>query len=224
MARIKRQGDFDWAGADKSIRRAIDLEPGDPAILQSAASSAATLGRFDEALRLAHRAVDLDPLSPGSWECLSENEFLVGHFDEAAAHSKKALDLSPDAWPGPFLLSEIYVMQGRPQDALPEIELIRYDVQRAFLYPIAYYALGRKKESDAALSKLITKYHASNAYEIAQAYAFRNQSNEAFEWLGRAYAQHESSLIETKVDPFLKRLHNDPRFAAFLNKLNLPPD
>jgi TolB-like protein/DNA-binding winged helix-turn-helix (wHTH) protein len=224
MARIQRQGDFDWAGADKSIRRAIDLEPGDPAILQSAASSAATLGRFDEALRLAHRAVDLDPLSPGSWECLSEDEFLVGHFDEAAAHSKKSLDLSPDAWPGPFLLSEIYVMQGRPQDALPEIELIRYDVQRAFLYPIAYYALGRKKESDAALSKLITKYHASNAYEIAQAYAFRNQSDEAFEWLGRAYAQHESSLIETKVDPFLKRLHNDPRFAAFLNKLNLPPD
>jgi TolB-like protein/DNA-binding winged helix-turn-helix (wHTH) protein len=224
MARIQRQGDFDWAGADKSIRRAIDLEPGDPAILQSAASSAATLGRFDEALRLAHRAVDLDPLSPGSWECLSEDEFLVGQFDEAAAHSKKALDLSPDAWPGPFLLSEIYVMQGRPQDALPEIELIRYDVQRAFLYPIAYYALGRKKESDAALSKLITKYHASNAYEIAQAYAFRNQSDEAFEWLGRAYAQHESSLIETKVDPFLKRLHNDPRFAAFLKKLNLPPD
>jgi TolB-like protein/DNA-binding winged helix-turn-helix (wHTH) protein len=224
MARIQRQGDFDWDGADNSIRRALDLEPGDPAILQSAASSAATLGRFDEALRLAHRAVDLDPLSPGSWECLSENEFLVGHFDEAAAHSKKALDLSPDAWPGPFLLSEIYVMQGRPQDALPEIELIRYDVQRAFLYPIAYYALGRKKESDAALSKLITKYHASNAYEIAQAYAFRNQSDQAFEWLGRAYAQHESSLIETKVDPFLKRLHNDPRFAAFLKRLNLPPD
>jgi len=224
MARIKRQGDFDWAGADNSIRRAIALEPGDPAILQSAASSAATLGRFDEALRLAHRAVNLDPLSPGSWECLSENEFLAGQLDEAAAHSKKALDLSPDAWPGPFLLSEIYVMQGRPQDALPEIKLIRYDVQRAFLYPIAYYALGQRKESDAALSKLITKYHASNAYEIAQIYAFRNQFDEAFEWLGRAYAQRESSLIETKVDLFLKRLHNDPRFAAFLKELNLPPD
>ena len=145
MARIQRQGDFDWAGADNSIRRAIALEPGDPAILQSAASSAATLGRFDEALRLAHGAVNLDPLSPGSWECLSENEFLAGQLDEAAAHSKKALDLSPDAWPGPFLLSEIYVMQGRPQDALPEIKLIRYDVQRAFLYPIAYHALGQQK-------------------------------------------------------------------------------
>jgi hypothetical protein len=42
-----------------------------------------------------------------------------------------------------FFLSEIYVMQGRPQDALPEIERVHYDSERAFLYAIAYHALGR---------------------------------------------------------------------------------
>src|SRR6266542_1267920 len=94
------------------------------------------------------------------------------------------------------------------------------NASRACLYPIAYYALGRKKESDAALSKLITKYHASNTYQIAQVYAFLNRSDEAFEWLDRAYAQRDSSLIGTKVEPLLKSLHNDPRFAAFLKKLN----
>ena len=93
---------------------------------------------------------------------------------------------------------------------------------RACLYPIAYYALGRKKESDAALSELITKYHADGAYQIAEVYAFRNQPDEAFEWLERAYAQHDGGLIVTKVDPLLKNLHNDPRFAALLKKLNLP--
>src|SRR6266436_6663865 len=51
MGRIKRQVDFDWAGADASFQRAIVLEPGDPDIVRSAASSAAMLGRFDEALR-----------------------------------------------------------------------------------------------------------------------------------------------------------------------------
>jgi hypothetical protein len=87
---------------------------------------------------------------------------------------------------------------------------------------MAYYALGRKKESDAALSESITKYHAGGAYQIAQVYAFRNQSDEAFEWLERAYAQRDSSLVVTKVDPLLKSLRNDPRYAAFLKKLNLP--
>jgi tetratricopeptide (TPR) repeat protein len=113
-------------------------------------------------------------------------------------------------------------MQGRPQDALPEIELIRYDPARAFLYAITYYALGRKKESDAALSKLITKYHASDTYSIAEVYAFRNQSDEAFEWLDRAYAQRDSGLIGTKVDPLLKSLHGGLRYAALLEKMHLP--
>ncbi len=222
MGRIKQQVDFDWAGADASFRRAIVLEPGDPDIERSAASSAAVLGRLDEALQLNRRAVDLDPLNAHSWEILAETEFFMGQLDEAAAHGKKALELNPDVVAAHMVLSQIYVMQRRPQDALPEIELVRYDSVRAFLYPIAYYALGREKESDAALSELIAKYHAGGAYQIAQVYAFRNQRDEAFEWLDRAYSQRDNGLIETKVDPLLKSLHCDPRFAAFLKKLNLP--
>ena len=63
-------------------------------------------------------------------------------------------------------------MQGRPQDALPEIERVGYDPYRTFLYAIAYHALGRKKDADAAVRKLIAKYHTENAYEIAEVYAF----------------------------------------------------
>jgi TolB-like protein/Flp pilus assembly protein TadD len=222
MGRIKRQVDFDWVGADASIQRAIALDPRDPDIVRLAASSAAMLGRFDEALQLNRRAVDLDPLNPNSWESLGEIEFLAGQLEEAAADSKKALELSPDVWSSHSFLSQIYIIHGRPQDALPEIELVRFAPIRAFLYPIAYYALGRKKQSDAALSELIAKYHASSAYQIAEVYAFRNQSDEAFEWLDRAYAQRDGGLIATKVEPLLKSLHKDPRYTAFLKKLNLP--
>src|SRR5713226_2825521 len=214
MGRIKQQVDFHWAGADASFQRAVALDPGNPEVVRTAAGSAAILGRLDEALQLNRRAVDLDPLNANSWESLGETEFLIGQLDEAAADGKKGLELGPDVWLGPILLSQIYVMQGRPQDALPEIELVRYDAERASLYPIAYYALGREKESDAALSELIAKYHTSDAYQIAEVYAFRNQSDEAFEWLERAYAQRDSGLIGTKVDPLLKSLHKDPRFAV----------
>jgi hypothetical protein len=72
------------------------------------------------------------------------------------------------------------------------------------------------------LNELVAKYHANNTYQIAQVYAFRNQVDEALEWLDRAYAQRDGGLIGTKVDPLLKSLHNDPRYGAFLKKLNLP--
>ena len=91
-----------------------------------------------------------------------------------------------------------------------------------FLYAIAYHALGRKKQADTALKELIAKRHKENACEIAEVYAFRNQSEEAFEWLDQAYANRDDGLIFMKVEPLLKSLHNDPRFAALLKKLNLP--
>jgi len=222
MGRIKQQVDFDWAGAAASFQRAVALDLENPEVVRTAAGSATMLGRFDEAIQLDRQAVDLDPLNADSWESLAEPEFYMGQLDDAVADFKKALDLNPDVVAAYVKLSNIYVIQGRPQDALPEIELVRYDPIRSFLYAITYHALGRKKESDAALSKLITKYHASMAYQIALVYAFRNQSDEAFEWLDRAYAQRDSGLIGTKVEPLLKNLHSDPRYAAFLKKLNLP--
>jgi len=222
MGRIRQHVDFDWAGADASFQRAIALEPGNSESVALAAESAAMLGRFDEALRLSRQAVDLDPLNAGSWDTLGETEYFTGRLDEAAADCKKALELKPDIWRGIISLSRTYIVQGRAQDALPEIELVLQDLPRSFLHAIAYHALGREKEADAALRELIAKYSERGAYQIAQVYAFRNQSDEAFVWLDRAYELRDGEISITKVDPLLKSLHKDPRFAAFLKKLNLP--
>jgi TolB-like protein/DNA-binding winged helix-turn-helix (wHTH) protein len=222
MGRLKMTVDYDWAGANASYQRAVGLEPGNPEAVRLAAGSAAEFGHFDEAVKLARRAVDFDPLNAASWEELGEIEFYTGQLDQAAADGKKSLELNPDYWAGPILLTHIYLLQGRPQNALPEIEHVHYAPYRAHLYALTYHALGRKNESDAALRELTTKYYASNASEIAEIYAFRNQTDEAFEWLDRAYAQRDPSLMATKMDPLLKSLHNDPRYAALLKKLNLP--
>jgi TolB-like protein/DNA-binding winged helix-turn-helix (wHTH) protein len=222
MGRIKQQVDYDWAGANASYQRAVALEPGNPENVRAAAYPALFLGRFDEALQLAHRAVDLDPLNAESWAVLAEIESYLGPLAQSAADSKKALELDPDNWFSRVDLSRTYLLQGRPQDGLAEIGHVHNAPHRAWLYALTYYALGRKRESDAALSELITKYHASNAFEIATIYAFRNQTDEAFEWLDRGYAQRDPSLMSTKMEPLLKNLHDDPRFAEFLKKLNLP--
>jgi len=221
MGRLKFV-DFDWVGADDSIRRAIALEPGNPEYLDQAAFSAAKFGRSDEALALARRAVELDPLNAFSWGTRGEIEYYEGQLAGAEVDVKKSLELSSDVWPGPFLLSEIYLTQGRPQDALPEIKLVRSDYLRTYLYALAYAAIGQEKQSDAAFKELIAKYGTRKAFWVASVYAFRNQRDEAFEWLDRSYAQREDDVADMKFWPMLKNLHNDPRFAAFLKKLNLP--
>jgi TolB-like protein/DNA-binding winged helix-turn-helix (wHTH) protein len=213
--------DLDLVGADAAAKRMLALGPGVPASLRMAAVAALYVGRPDEALRLDRRATDLDPFNAESWEALAEVESFSGRLEDAAMHARKALELSPDVWPGHMLLSRIYLMQGRPQEALPEIDRVRYDSPRAFLRAIAYRAMGRETESDAALNELMAKGH-DNAYSIAAVYAFGHQSDQAFEWLDRAYAQRLGDVMGAKVDPLLENLHGDARYAAFLKKIHLP--
>jgi hypothetical protein len=66
------------------------------------------------------------------------------------------------------------------------------------------------------------KFQADSQYLIAGAFAFRGETDRAFEWLERAYAAHDGGLGEMKVDPLLKSLHPDPRYEAMLKKLRLP--
>jgi tetratricopeptide (TPR) repeat protein len=84
---------------------------------------------------------------------------------------------------------------------------------------LAYYALGRKAEADAALAGMLHEDADGNgnAFGIAEVYAFRGQPDEAMHWLERACAQRDVGLYYP-----LKSLAADPRFKAFLRKMNLP--
>ena len=222
LGRLRRFVDFDWIGADSSIQRAIALEPGNPEYLLQSSTSAAVFGRSGEALAIVRRAVDLDPLNAGSWSQLGEIEYYGGQWAEAEAEVKKSLALSPDVWPGSILLTKIYVMQERWQDAEREIERVRYDWARAWLSAITFAATGREQQSDSALKGFIATNGSTGAFLIAEVYAFRNQRDQAFVWLDRAYAQHDGDVFGTTVEPLLGNLRGDPRYAAFLKKVNLP--
>jgi tetratricopeptide (TPR) repeat protein len=229
---FERNTNKDADMAAKYYERAIQLDPGYALAwvgLSRARYWQANKGLVstEEGQRLAREAVEralaLDPNLPqASWENLGEIRFCAGQVDEAVADLKKALELSPDVWLGWNKLAQIHLMEGRPEDALREIERVQWAALRLRMYAMAYHALGREKESDAALRELIDKYHSSAAFSIAIVYSFRNQRDEAFRWLDRAYAQHDTGLIWTKVEPLLKNLHGDPRYTAFLKKINLP--
>ena len=87
---------------------------------------------------------------------------------------------------------------------------------------MVYHKLGRKKEADEILAKFIKENHKTAAYQIAEIYSYRDESDKAFEWLDRAYNQRDGGLSSIKGDPTFKNIRNDPRFNEFLKKMKLP--
>jgi serine/threonine-protein kinase len=83
------------------------------------------------------------------------------------------------------------------------------------------YSLGHQDKSQQALDQLIATSAQYGAYQIAEVYAWRGQKDQAFQWLERAYAQHDGGLTEVKIDPVLASLRTDPRYQAFLVKMKL---
>ena len=219
---FKRTHDWDWVGADASLKRALALEPGNATVLLNSAGLAFTLGRFEEGLALGRQAVELDPLSVPAHHYLGLTAWYAGRPDEAVAAFKKALELNPEYPAAHTFLGQVYLAQSHPQQALAEMEREPEPGWRVYGLALAYHALGRKKESDAALAESIAKYRAIAAFQIAEVYAFRGEADRAFEWLERAYAQRDPGLAFIKGDPSLKSLERDPRYAAFLKKMRLP--
>jgi serine/threonine-protein kinase len=222
MGWIKKNYDWDWSGADASYQRALALEPGNATVVRGAAVLALNLGRFEQALSLDRRAAELDPLSASTQNNIGVDAYYAGRLDEAVLAVKKTLDLNPERPIAHWLLGLIYLAQSRPQEELAEMEREPESAYRLQGLALAYHGLGRKKESDAALAEYIAKYPADGAYQIAQIYALRGESDRAFEWLERAYAQRDSGLVQIKGDPLLKSIEHDPRHAAFLQKMRLP--
>ena len=75
-----------------------------------------------------------------------------------------------------------------------------------------------------ALDDLVTRAGRDAPYEIALVYAWRGDRDRAFEWLERAYLQHDIALRNVKVEPLLRGLHGDARFPALLREMGLPAD
>jgi eukaryotic-like serine/threonine-protein kinase len=222
LAFIRRAYDWDWVGADVSARRALELEPGNGAVILGAARVASGLGRLDEALDLTRRAAMSDPLNVAIHYRLARYAYFLGRLDEAGASFTKVLELNPEYPAAHEDLALVCLAQSRPEAALAEMEQEKADLWRRYGFSLVYYALGRHKEADATLSEFVKNYQHTAAFQIAEVYAYRGEVDRAFEWLERAYAQRDSGLSQIKGQPHFKRLEGDPRYAALLEKMRLP--
>jgi TolB-like protein len=213
--------DWDWKAADRQFQMALKLKPHDPFVLAAAGTLELALGHYANAARRFRESVMRDPLDASNYELLSWAQIRLGQVTEAIATERKALEIQPGrSWTSTYLAAWLLV-RGEPDAALAAVQHEDPTIRSGGL-SIVYWALGRKAEAEAALKQFIAEQADSNAYGIAWAYAYRHDRDGAFKWLERAYAQKDPGLVAIKGEPLLANLEGDPRYKAFLRKLNLP--
>jgi TolB-like protein/DNA-binding winged helix-turn-helix (wHTH) protein/Flp pilus assembly protein TadD len=222
LANTQINCDWNWDAANTSITKAAALEPGSVEVLRIRSYRSRILGDLDQAIKLYEQVVALDPLSANSYWRLGYLLYAAGRYDEARAEMQKALDLNPQGAYIHLTLDKILIAQGKPQQALAQIEKEPSEWGKLTGQALAYHALGREQDSNATLAGLIRKYRTYVAYQIAEVYAYRGESDKSFEWLDHAYQQRDPGLPEIKNNPLFKDLRHDPRYAELLKKMHLP--
>ena len=213
---------WDKVGADREMQIALALAPRDSLVLVLAATEAHTMGRWDETLKLVNASLELDPLNANSYAVLAFTQEILGRPTEAETAMRRALTINPTFFDGHMFLGALLLANGKPDAALPEMLKENNDGARLVGAVAVYFALGHKADSDAALSTLLKSQAEQHPFIVAEAYASRDESDEALRWLDRAYLQKDGGLVNIESDLALRRLRGDPRYKAFLKKMNLP--
>jgi len=221
LALVQMNHDWDWEGADASLKKAALLEPGSAAVLANRAHLVRILGRMEEAIALYEQAIALDPLRANFHLALGYELYFLDRNEGALAALQKAQELNPQLSSLHLTYGQILLSQGRWQSALEEIEKETGDWEKLSGEVLAYHALGRREESENVLKTLIATHQNDAAYQIAEAYAYRGEVEKAFAWLDRSYRQRDPGTPELKTDPLMKTLRQDPRFAKLLKRMHL---
>ena len=221
---IAMYGDNDLAGAAQHLERALALDPADLSVLTTSATLLQSLGRLDEALALDEAAVRRDPVNVTARFNLGYHQRMAGRLDAAIASFRTVLSLSPSNGGAHCQLGVALLLKGDAKGALAEIEQETSEIYKMIGLPMAYHALGRKADSDAALAALIAKYEKDAPYNIASVYAYRGEADKAFEWLDKAVEYGDGGLGEIVTDNLFDKIRADPRWLPFLRKVGKAPE
>jgi TolB-like protein/DNA-binding winged helix-turn-helix (wHTH) protein/tetratricopeptide (TPR) repeat protein len=224
LVEVRYWFDWNWAAAEAEVQKARALDPTSSGALTQAGGLAMLRGRSEDALRLWEQATVRDPLNADAYTYLALLHNVLGQYAESAVAARKAVDLSPGV-PGSHLpLVWALVSLGQQDAALAEIAKESNPGYRAYERARTYAVIGRRADADAALAELERTFATEQTYDIATLHALRREPDQAFSWLDRAYKRHDPALIgipAVTVEPDWASLRSDPRYKAFLRKMNL---
>jgi TolB-like protein/Flp pilus assembly protein TadD len=204
------------------LNHARDLAPTNPTANDLLARVLIYVHQIPKAEKLARQAVELDPLAVIARGNLARILLAEGKLDEADAEARKAAELQPKGASSHRWQVIVAVLRGDGETALREAQLEPSDGYRRFELALAHYARGDRAAADAALAEMVASDRNLLAYQIAEVYAWRGETEKAFEWLQIAYDNHDTGILSLLIDPLMRGLRGDPRFKDMLEKVGLP--
>jgi TolB-like protein/DNA-binding winged helix-turn-helix (wHTH) protein/Tfp pilus assembly protein PilF len=216
---------WDFPGAERDFRRALELEPSSSDAHGGYAHYLLASGRFVDAIEQMQQARDLDPLSPFT---LTENctlLFMARRYAEAEAQCAAALELDPNYPWALSLIADVYEMEGKYDESHKiTARIYQCDPTCADGVDEAFGRSGKSGKFDAWMHPSADQ-EAKNTFSLAMLYAGAGHKDKAFALIEHAYTQrramHEFAFLA--VDPRFDKLRSDPRFDAFLRRAGLPP-
>jgi len=223
MGYLHMNDDWDWKAADQEISQALVLEPGSADVLHAAGSLYLVLGRGDESVKMFLAALERDPLRASSYSNLGVAYFADGRLADAERAFRKSIELRPAAGYTHNGLGLVLLWQNKLPAALEAMKGETDELWRLEGLALVYSAMQRRAESDAALAELTSKFQKESPYVVATVYGYRGEVDAAFRWLDRAFEERDATITSIKSDLLFARIRSDPRYAALLQKLGLPP-
>ena len=236
-AQIELEQDWDWRSAEGDFRRAIGAAPNLFEAHHVYSHLLMDVGRVTESLDQSRTALALDPLNPAAVIHMGWCDLYRGQTRLAVEQFEAALRLDPTSSEAYRFLWEANALSGRYEEAAAaEEEAFRRgdptDTSSTVLPLRSRLAMsaviaarrGRTAEALRLVSSMVGGVDRGTvpASDVATIYALLGRRDDAFRWLDRSFAAHESSLIAIKADFFLASLRSDARFTALLRRIGLP--
>ena len=226
LALVREYADWDWSGAESEFKRAVELSPNSSTAHLWYGYHLAKMGRLEEATRELRKAQELEPLSLRINTTVGWQLYLRHQYDQAIDQLQKTLEMDPNFAPARWILEDVYVQTGMYKEFLAEEEKalslagnadlaasLGQEYKASGYRGVLLYRLGGLRE--------LSKRGRVVSYAIAQIYARLGQKDQAFDWLKRAYEEHDSGIASLKVDPVFDSLRSDPRFQDLIRRLGL---
>jgi tetratricopeptide (TPR) repeat protein len=219
--------EWDWAGAEREFKRAIELNPDNGEALGYYSWFLPIMGRGDEAIAVARRGLQIDPLSTGLNGNLGSVFVFTHRWDEAIEQLRSSIDLDPNYWFDHYFLGRAYEQKGRFSEAIAALKQAislggTTEVWSSLGH--AYAVSGKREEAQKVIEHLkeLSVHEYVAPYNIAVIYAGLGNKDEAFVWLNRAYQERSYLLTYLTVDERLDKLHSDQRLDELVRRVGLP--
>jgi DNA-binding winged helix-turn-helix (wHTH) protein/cytochrome c-type biogenesis protein CcmH/NrfG len=222
LAWVNMTFDFDFEEAFQHLRKAQNLSPMDPHVLEIAAKMEIAHNHLGHSIDLLEQSISIDPYSCMEYVSLGEAYYFANRLDDAEKVLEKSLSLNPGVVRSRYLLGLVRLAKNSTRSALAMMEQERDEELRMVGIAIVRYALDDKQASDEVIDILTHSSNRPTAYHMATLYEFRGQHNEALDWLELAYEQRDDELPFLLMDPLLVGLRSEPRWKRLVEKLGLP--